>query len=76
MLMLSGKPNQAIDAYEATLRISPNRFNSLYGAGKAAESAGELDKAKSYYASLVQVTMGVDSDRPGIMHAKAFLEKN
>jgi tetratricopeptide (TPR) repeat protein len=76
MLMLSGKPNQAIEAYEASLRISPNRFNSLYGAGKAGESAGELDKAKSYYSSLVQVTMGVESDRPGIMHAKAFLKKN
>jgi tetratricopeptide (TPR) repeat protein len=76
MLMLSGKPNQAIDAYEASLRISPNRYNSLYGAGNAAERAGDLDKAKSYYGSLLQVTMGVESDRPGIMHAKAFLEKN
>ena len=76
MLLLSGKPKQAIDAYEASLRISPNRFNSLYGAGKAAELAVDLNKAKSYYSSLVQVTMGVDSDRPEIRHAKAFLEKN
>jgi tetratricopeptide (TPR) repeat protein len=76
MLLLSGKPKQAIDAYEASLRNSPNRFNSLHGAGNAAELAGNLNMAKSYYSSLVQITMGVDSDRPGIRHAKAFLERN
>jgi tetratricopeptide (TPR) repeat protein len=76
MLLLLGNPKQAIDAYEASLRISPNRFNSLYGAGNAAELAGDLNKAKSYYSSLVQITMGVESDRLGIRQAKAFLEKN
>ena len=59
--------------YEASLKISPNRFNSLYGAGRAAELAGELQKAESYYLRLVQLTNGVDSDREEIRQAKAFL---
>jgi len=76
ILVLLDKPNEAIDAYEASLEISPNRFNSLYGAGHAAELAGDRAKAKSYYSKLIQLTTGVDSDRPRIRQAKAFLEKN
>ena len=40
MLVLLEKPVEAIEAYEASLQISPNRFNSLYGAGRAAELTG------------------------------------
>ncbi|MBC8234490.1 hypothetical protein H8E77_33490 [bacterium] len=76
MLVLLDKPNEAIDAYEASLEISPNRFNSLYGAGHAAELAGDGPKAKSYYSKLVQLTTGVDSGRPRIRQAKAFLAQN
>jgi tetratricopeptide (TPR) repeat protein len=76
ILVLLDKPNEAIDAYEASLEISPNRFNSLYGAGYAAELTGDQPKAKSYYSKLVQLTTGVDSDRPRIRQAKAFLSQN
>lgn len=76
MLVLLEKPAEAIGAYEASLQISPNRFNSLYGAGRAAELSGNSEKAKSYYSKLVQFTAKADSDRPGIEQAKTFLSKN
>jgi tetratricopeptide (TPR) repeat protein len=75
MLVLLGKYVEAIDAYEASLMISPNRFNSLYGAGYAAESAGDFKKAKYYYSKLIELTTGVDSDRMTLKRAKAFLSK-
>ena len=34
------------------LKISPNRFNDLYGAASAAQMAGDSSKAKSYYSKL------------------------
>jgi tetratricopeptide (TPR) repeat protein len=75
MLLLVGKYEEAIEAYEASLLISPNRFNSLYGAGYAAESAGNLTKAKYYYSQLVELTSNIDSDRPSLTKTKTFLSE-
>ncbi len=73
MLVLRGEYEKAIDAYEASLLISPNRFNSLYGAGHAAENAGDFKKARYYYSRLIEITSGVDSDRLSLKKAEAFL---
>jgi tetratricopeptide (TPR) repeat protein len=76
MLVLMGMPGEALKAYEASLRVAPNRFNGLYGAGRAAELAGDLNMAESFYSKVVQITIGVESDRPGLERAKAFLSEN
>ena len=76
MLVMLEMPVAAIEAYEASLQISPNRFNSLYGAGRAAELAENSEKAKSYYSKLVQFAAKVDGDRPAIEQAQAFLSKD
>jgi tetratricopeptide (TPR) repeat protein len=76
MLLLSGMYNEALDAYEASLKISPNRFNSLYGAGHAAELEGDLNKAKSYYSKVAQIATGEDSIRPRMRRTMIFLSKN
>src|SRR6476646_3685545 len=52
MLMELHQPAQALAEYEAVLKVSPNRFNDLYGAAAAAQSAGDSAKAKSYYSKL------------------------
>ena len=52
MLMELHQPAQALAEYESVLKISPNRFNDLYGAASAAQMAGESAKAKSYYSKL------------------------
>jgi tetratricopeptide (TPR) repeat protein len=75
MLVLMGKYDEAIIAYDESLRISPNRFNSLYGAGHAAESKGDIKEAKIYYSMLLELTDGNDSDRPRFKKAKAILDK-
>ena len=52
MLMELHQPAQALGEYESVLKLSPNRFNDLYGAATAAQMAGEPGKAKSYYSQL------------------------
>jgi tetratricopeptide (TPR) repeat protein len=69
-------PDQALAEYETDLKFNPNRFNGLYGAASAAEMAGKNEKAASYYAQLVKVCGGSNSDRPELGRAKALVARN
>jgi tetratricopeptide (TPR) repeat protein len=73
MLLESKRPEQALIEYDAALRGAPNRFNSLYGAARAAEQSGEPDKAKQYYKRLLAVCEGADSDRTELRIARQFV---
>ena len=74
MLLDLGHYKEAITEYEAALERSANRFNSLYGAARAAELGGYKDKAIHYYTKLVEMT-AEDSKRERLLQAKAFLAK-
>lgn len=52
MLLLLGRPAEALAEFERSLRAAPNRYNALYGAARAAELAGEGEKAERFYAQL------------------------
>jgi hypothetical protein len=75
MLIESKQPTQALVAFEATLRTSPNRFNALSGAARAVQLSGDHEKAKSYYARLLAISDHADGDRPELQDARAFLAK-
>jgi tetratricopeptide (TPR) repeat protein len=53
-----GKPAEALAEYEASLRSAPARFNSFLGAARAAEGAGQGQKAKSYHDQLFALCGG------------------
>jgi len=73
VLLESGKPAAALVEYKQALELSPNRFNALFNAGRAAESAGNAAEARGYYAALLESTdNGAHSTRPELAHAKAF----
>jgi tetratricopeptide (TPR) repeat protein len=72
MLLDMGRYKEAQTEYEAALIRSPNRFNSLFGAGRAADLAGDKEKAALYYKRLVEMTAD-DSKRQRLNYAKAFL---
>ena len=72
MLLEAGQPQQALVEYRQALKVSPNRFNGLFGAGSAAEAAGETAEARRYYAALLK-SSDAGSDRPEIAHAKALV---
>jgi len=72
MLLESGKPREALAEYTQAMKLSPNRFNGVFGAGKAAEAAGEPGEARRYYAALLK-SAGAGSDRPEIARAKTLV---
>ena len=73
MLLELNRPREALDEYKESLKLSPNRFNGLFNAGRAAEAAGDLPGAKRYYAALLAMTAdGAQSSRPELTHAKSL----
>jgi tetratricopeptide (TPR) repeat protein len=73
MLLAAGRYDEARQQYEAALTRSPNRFNSLYGSGRAAELAGDADAAASSYAELVESCVE-SGEREELVHARDYLE--
>jgi tetratricopeptide (TPR) repeat protein len=76
MLTQLERPEDAIKAYQTALEISPNRFHSLYGIGRAAEMAGNRKMAQDAYGKLTELTDGASTEREEITRAKAFLAEN
>jgi len=73
MLVELREPAKAIAEYETALTIAPNRFKALYGLGRAAELAGDRDRARSAYGRLLTVAAPSDGLRPELTQAKAFV---
>ena len=76
MLLERGMANEALAAFEATMKKEPNRFNGLAGAAQAAERLGDKAKAKDYYQKLTTLAGNADTVRPDLAAARAFLAKN
>jgi len=73
MLVEEQRWHEALAAYEATLRLSPNRFNSLAGADWVAERPGKTAQAREYYGRLLEVAGNGDTVRSGLARARSFL---
>lgn len=73
MLLDSKQSAPALEAFESALRAAPNRLNSLYGAARSANLAGNPQKARSYYTQLLANCPHADPDRPELNDAKTFL---
>lgn len=76
MLLIQEKPEEAIVAYETTLEISPNRFNSLFGAATSAELLGKTDVAEYYFSQLSEITVPEESERPELEKVAGFFDRN
>ncbi len=72
MLLELKRPSEAIAEYRTVLKNSPNRFDGLLGAARAAQATGDARGAQSYYAQLAQVC-GAGADRPELAEAKTYL---
>jgi tetratricopeptide (TPR) repeat protein len=70
MLREQGQPAAALQEYEVSMQNAPNRLRGYYGAAKAAEAAGNQQKATTYMTSLARLTHDGDSDRAEIREAK------
>jgi predicted TPR repeat methyltransferase len=72
MLLESGDAAGAQEAYAATLAREPRRARALYGAGRAAQEAGNTADAARYAAELLEVMNKADSPRPGTEWARGI----
>ena len=63
-------PKDALIQYELSLKNNPNRFNTLYGAGKSAELLGDSKKTKFYFNELLKLNNHSYSTRPQIVYAE------
>jgi tetratricopeptide (TPR) repeat protein len=75
MLLEANRSPQALAEYQTDLKFSPNRFNGLYGAARAAEEAGKPGDANEYYALLLKTCDGGSSTRPELSRARELVAK-
>jgi hypothetical protein len=73
MLLAMTEPQQALQAFKASMQIEPHRFWGLYGAARAAELAGDRAKARTFYTQLLALAERTDSERPELAATRAFL---
>ena len=71
LLLELKRPAEAFTEYQAALKNSPNRFDSLYGAGHAAQLAGDSAQASAYYLKLADICAPT-ADRAELIEAKSF----
>ena len=74
MYLELGRHDEAMTSYEAVLDRLPNRFNSLYGAGRSAELAGDAQQAMGYYQELVDQAVREESERENLRQVRAYLD--
>lgn len=65
---------QAQVAYEAALKRSPNRFNSLYGAARSAQILNHREQARQHFRQLLTIT-SQSADAQALKQARAYLEQ-
>ena len=76
MLLERGMAEEALAAFEATLKKEPHRLGATLGAAKAAEKLGDAGKARAHYAAAVALAENADPIRPEIAAARAFVAKS
>ncbi|MEO6230997.1 MAG: hypothetical protein ABJB11_03585 [Ferruginibacter sp.] len=75
MLLQLNQHENALQAYETVLEKCPNRFNSLYGAGKAAEKTGNKKKATFYFKQLASIADTLNPQRTELASIGLVIKK-
>jgi len=69
MLLEMGRPEEALAEYQASLNETPNRFNGLSGAARAAALSKKPDLARKYSQELLDQCVA-SSERPELAEAR------
>jgi hypothetical protein len=75
MLLEAGRPAAALEAFELSLKTTPERFHSLYGAAHAAKLAGNPLKAATYFGKLQTNCQRAEPGRSELREAREFLSE-
>jgi tetratricopeptide (TPR) repeat protein len=74
MLVELKRQADALAEYKVALKNSPNRFDSLLGAARAAEASGDSSAAQNFYAQLAALCPAA-ADRPEMAEVKTYLAR-
>ena len=74
MLIEMGRPAEARQHFEETLRRTPGRPKAIFGIARAAEVTGDTATARTHYSRLVDMWKNADQDRPELQAARRFLQ--
>ena len=74
MLLELKRPADALAEYKVALKNSPNRFDSLLGAARAAQASGDSSAAQTFYGQLASLCPAA-ADRPELAEAKTYLAR-
>jgi len=66
-------PEEALKEYEASMKTTPNRFNGLYGAAKAAQATHDDEKARLYFGKVLE--LAGSSHRKSVANARAYISR-
>ncbi len=70
LLLKDGKPKQAREAFEASLKRAPNRTQSLLGLARAQDATGDKAGATATYKQLLSIWTTADADNPDVAEAQ------
>ena len=73
LLLETGQPAAALSEFETALKQTPNRYRAFLGIARAANAAGDRQKASEYYGKLVDLAKNADTERQETREAKEFL---
>jgi hypothetical protein len=73
LLLELNAPAEALVAFEASQAKEPHRFRGYYGAARAAELAGDPERARANYTALMSLVEHADTERPEIVRAREYL---
>src|SRR5262249_39585898 len=76
LLLEVGQPAVGLNEFKIALKQTPNRFRAFWGAARAADTAGDREKATEYFGKLVEQTKNADTERQEIREAKAYLRND
>jgi hypothetical protein len=76
LYLAAGMNKEALAEFEASARVTPNRFRSVAGAAAAARASGSADVAKRYYRELTLLVADGGGSRPEMIEAKSYLAQN
>ncbi len=73
LLRALDRPEEALKEYEASMKTTPNRFNGILGAAKAAQASHDDAKAKLYFGKLLE--LAGSSNRKAVANARAYMSR-
>ncbi len=73
LLLEMGQASESLREFEASLKAYPNRYRSIHGIARAADAAGDRQKAALFFKRLAALAKNSDGARPELAQARSYI---